>query len=135
MKDLMKIYNQMDENEKGSFLTSLVQECNSWDGSLEGFETYENDEEFFQMFFENKVMEAVRAVSFGNYNYSDSLVRFNGYGNLETLTDWELEQELKGSYIEIIETAQDLYNDNNIDIDWLIRDYEDEEESEEENEE
>jgi len=135
MKDLMKIYNQMDENEKGSFLTSLVQECNSWDGSLEGFETYENDEEFFQIFFGNKVMEAVRAVSFGNYNYSDSLVRFNGYGNLETLTDWELEQELKGSYIEIIETAQDLYNDNNIDIDWLIRDYEDEEESEEENEE
>lgn len=50
-------------------------------------EIYFNDEEFFNVYFEGKVLEAVRAVSYGEYRYTDEYVIFNGYGNLETFND------------------------------------------------
>ena len=34
-------------------LLGLVYEINSWDGSLDDLRVYDNDEEFFQIFFEN----------------------------------------------------------------------------------
>ena len=42
-----------------------------------------NDEDFFNLFFEGKPMEAVRAAFYGNYRYCDEWVWFNAYGNLE----------------------------------------------------
>jgi len=50
-------------------------------------EIWDNDEEFFNIFFGGKVLEAVRAVSYGEYNYCDDYVRFNGYGNLESFNN------------------------------------------------
>jgi hypothetical protein len=50
---------------------------------------YDNNEEFFNMFFENKVLDAVRAVCFGEYKYSDDYVKFNGYGNLQSFNNSE----------------------------------------------
>jgi hypothetical protein len=47
-------------------------------------EIYSNDEDFFNTFFDNRVLEAVRAVVYGDYNYSHDWVKFNGYGNLES---------------------------------------------------
>lgn len=52
-------------------------------------EIYDNDEGFFDMSFSGNVMSAVRAISFGEYNYSDDYIKFNGYGNLETTNDPE----------------------------------------------
>ncbi len=54
-----------------------------------GDEIYDNDEEFFDVYFSGDVMGAVRAVSFGEYNYSDDYIKFNGYGNLETTNNPE----------------------------------------------
>jgi hypothetical protein len=45
---------------------------------------FDNDSEFFNMHFDNPI-DAVRATCYGNYNYTDKFVVFNGYGNLETL--------------------------------------------------
>lgn len=47
-------------------------------------EIYYNDEEFFSMFFLDNVIEAVRVVSYGNYNYHHKYVSFNGNGNLDS---------------------------------------------------
>lgn len=47
-------------------------------------EIYSNDEEFFDTFFQQNVIDAVRAVSYGNYQYTHSWIKFNGYGNLES---------------------------------------------------
>lgn len=48
---------------------------------------YYFDEEFFKMFFPDPV-EAARAVYFGNIEcWSDEYIRFNGYGNLESLSE------------------------------------------------
>lgn len=46
-------------------------------------EIYNNDEEFFDTFFQ-KSIDAVRAVSYGSYNYSHDYVSFNGNGNLDS---------------------------------------------------
>lgn len=59
-----------------------------------------NDEDFFNTFF-SQVMDAVRAIAYGEYSYTDEFVRFNGYANLETTNkpaDW----------IDLSEIADDI---------------------------
>lgn len=41
-----------------------------------------NDEEFFNLYFENRPLEAVRATYFGKYEWNDDYVWFNAYGNV-----------------------------------------------------
>jgi len=48
-------------------------------------EIYNNDEEFFNMMLGNNPMSAARAVFYGDYDYSCEYVKFNGYGNLESI--------------------------------------------------
>ncbi len=43
---------------------------------------YPNDETFFENM---EVMEAVRAVTYGEYQYPHDWVRYNGYGNLVSI--------------------------------------------------
>ena len=38
---------------------------------------FENDGDFFESFFENK-LDAVRATFYGDYKFNDDYVRFNG---------------------------------------------------------
>lgn len=96
-------------------IKELVGECNSWDGSLEDYCYYENDEDFFQTFFYNKVNEAVRATYYGDYNYMDDYVRFNAYGNLDSCSEYQLERELQDGVEEIFDRWLELYEDNNVD--------------------
>src|SRR5690625_3971569 len=89
-------------------LMGIVQEINSYDGSLEYIETYNNDEEFFDMFYHNRAIEAVRATQYGEYNFNDPYVGFNGYGNLVTYTELELRQEFMDYLDEIAESIIEL---------------------------
>jgi hypothetical protein len=63
-------------------------------------------------------MEAVRATHYSNhYNFMDPYVRFNGYGNLETLEEYEVEEEAKGDnyFIDYLyENYKDFLNDDNL---------------------
>lgn len=93
----------------------IVQELNSWNGCMDQLDVRENDEEFFQVYFEGKPMEAVRAAVYGEYNYTDEYVRFNGYGNLESLTQWQLENEIKESIEEIIENLIEYQDELSLD--------------------
>lgn len=45
---------------------------------------YCNDDEFLETFFASKT-DVARAVQFGDYNIYHDYVRFNGYGNLESM--------------------------------------------------
>lgn len=89
-------------------LQQIVREMNSWDGSFEQFDVWENDEEFFNTFFEGKPLEAVRATFYGDFRYMDEYVRFNGYGNLESLNEYQIESELKDSIDEIVSHLIDI---------------------------
>ena len=113
-------------------LDCVVREINGWDGTLDWLEAYENDEEFFDMYFSN-TLEAVRSVCYGNYNYSDDLVRLDGYGNLKSFDRWEYENELKDNIDDIIERLLSVYYNIYIreELEELIIEYLEEEEEEE----
>lgn len=83
-------------------LKDVVRDLNSWDGSLEHLDVHENDEEFFNLFFEGNPAEAVRASYYGDYEYMNDYVRFNGYGNLESLSAYDYETELKDEIDDIV---------------------------------
>lgn len=104
----------MNEVEKLMF---MVQEVNSWNSELEFLDIWENDDEFFNTFFSGKPMEVARAVQFGDYNYNDEYVTFNGYGNLVSYTDYQVEELLKDYEVEIIESYNELVENG------LIEDY------------
>lgn len=121
-----KIKNLLIEDE--DLLVGVVQSINSWNGSLEDLEYFENDEEFFNTFFEGKPLEAVRATNFGNYNYSDDYVRFNGYGNLDSCNMYKIIQDMKDDIDTIVELCIENYNNIEIDEITNLINEEDEEE-------
>lgn len=93
----------------------LIRECNSWNGSLDFLDYWENSEWFFEECFHTKE-EVARAICYGNYNYMDDLVKFNAYGNLESCSEYEFEEEIK-DYIDeisetIVENAHNIYFNN-----------------------
>ena len=127
MKKFENIKNYLLGNEEE--LRSIVQEINSYNGSLDNLNFYENDEDFFNTFFADNPMEVARATFYGNYKYCDQYVRFNGYGNLESFDEYEAMKEIK-SYIDdivtcLLECWEELYID-----DQLVELLEEEEEEE-----
>lgn len=51
---------------------------------------YYFDEHTINDLFSN-AWDAVRACHFGDINFTHDYFRFNGYGNIETLSDWEID--------------------------------------------
>ena len=109
------LLNHVDE------IGDIIIEINSIDDSLDYLEYYENDEEFFNMFFPNNPMEAVRSSYYGDYNYCDKYVKFNGYGNLVSFNDYDLEKEYKDYIDEITHSLIEHYQQISICDDELIK--------------
>lgn len=95
-------------------LREIVSAINCYDNSLDYLDYYLNDEDFFNVYFDNNVIEAVRSVCYGDYNFSDDYVKFNGYGNLETCNEFDFEEKLKDNIDEIIERLICLKDDIDI---------------------
>lgn len=91
------------------FLRSNLINC--FNGSLEYLEVFENDEEFFKIFFKDNILEAVRSVCYGDYNYNDDYVKFNAYGNLESFNEYEFEEFLRENINEIVEAVIECKDD------------------------
>ena len=84
-------------------LEDAVRELNSWNACLDYLDVYSNDEEFFEMFFEGNPMEVARAIYYGDYNYNDEYIKFNGYGNLESFSEYDYKELLEENIEEITE--------------------------------
>lgn len=102
LKDLL--VEELDTNT----LIDMVRNINSWDGSFEDLDYWDNDDEFFETFYSGRMLELVRALSFGSYNYMDSYVKINTYGNIVSANTWEFEEEVEGQREEIIERYLEL---------------------------
>ncbi len=89
-------------------LLDVVSELNSWNGCLDNLDFWENDEEFFNTFFDNP-MEAIRATYYGNYNYNDDYVKFNGYGNIDSFSEYERNEEIKDNIDDIVDNLIECY--------------------------
>jgi hypothetical protein len=90
---------------------------------------YSNDANFFADVYGGDVMEAVRAVSYGDYNYSHDYVKLNGYGNLESMNVID-EDDLCESIDTIAEEVADNFRNYDHLFDLDEDDFEDEEEEE-----
>lgn len=87
-EEIIHLVNQIKEMDTEQLIELNNTYCREF--NLYNNEVYENDDYFFETFFDGKVIEAVRACHFGDYNYSDNYVKFNGYGNLESFRYFEV---------------------------------------------
>lgn len=71
---------------------------------------YNNSDELNSLF--SSPSDALRAASYGNYNYSHSYFRINGYGNLESFQFVELDNlvDRPAKIAEHILESPELYN-------------------------
>ena len=106
----MNMKKEMLLNEiKGLLLNDLdtlkdaVRELNSWNACLDYLDVYNNDDEFFDMFFEGKPAELARAIYYGDFNYNDEYIKFNGYGNLDSFSEYDYKELLEENIKEITE--------------------------------
>ena len=113
-----------------SELKYVVTEINCWNGSLELLEVYENDKYFFEDIFYGSRYDLVEKIINGDYRLEDDYVKFDCYGDIVSLNEWEWEEELEENIDEIIEELIDCYD--NLDISdelvALIEEYLEEEE-------
>ena len=75
---------------------------------------YDFDEEFFEMAFEGKEpMEICRATFFGHItSWNDEYIRFNAYGNLESLSEYDAVEEIyEYDAVEEIYEYEDVWED------------------------
>lgn len=93
---ILEELDNMDESELISLYNSYTYE----EAPDDTF--YENGDDFFNEYYSHDPMAAVLATQFGSYNYNDEYVRFNGYGNLDSFSDFTAVEEIKdnGDFIE-----------------------------------
>lgn len=119
LESVMEYLEGLSNDELVSIHNEYCQSINDSDNEI-----FNNDEEFFEMFFSGKVVEAVRAASYGNFQFNHDYVKFNGYANLDSFNN-------PSDNIDISEIADDiLENERN----YYDIELEDEEEPEEEGE-
>lgn len=109
------LLNHIDE------IGGIVSEINSIDNSLDYLEYFENNEEFFNTFFYNNPMEAVRSSFYGDYHFCDNWVKFDGYENLKSINDYELEKQYKYYIDDITKSLLEHYQEMNIWDNELIK--------------
>ena len=97
------LLNNMEE------LKMLVAEIIGYNGSLEYLEVYANEEYTINELFSSPY-DVLRSCYYGYYNFNDSLLRFDGYGNIETLNEHEYELDIEDSIDDIICELLKVYN-------------------------
>lgn len=94
-------------------LQEMLQEVNSWDGSLEYYE-YWDMEQLDDLFHGVKPTEILRMAHFGDFNWNDDYFTVNAYGNLESINDMEYYKLLEDIQEEIIEHYEELVENGEI---------------------
>ena len=94
-------------------LQEMLYDCISYDGSFDWLDYQENDEHFFENYFKTKD-DVARAICYGSYTYSDEFVKFNAYGNLESISRWGMQYEINENKEDIITHYLELYEANNV---------------------
>lgn len=88
-------------------LQEMLQEVNSYDGSLDSYE-YWDMEQLDDLFHEVKPTEILRMAHFGDFNWNDDFFTVNAYGNLESINSFEFEKLVEDIQEEIIEHYDEL---------------------------
>ncbi len=120
-KTIEAITDYLNELDNSDLVRIHNEYCQS--ANMDSDEIYSNDEEFFNMFFEGKVIEAVRAATYGDFNYSHDYVIFNGYGNLDSFNN-------PADHVDIAAIAEDILENESNYIDIELEEVEEENDGE-----
>ena len=102
-------------------LQTMVTAVNQYDNYLDNYVFDINDEEFLSRNFEGRYDDLAKAIFYGKYRYPDMYITFNGYGNLETFTSYEMEDEIRSGAEEIIKTYTEYVENGYIeDYEFLL---------------
>ena len=96
----------------------IVGQLNSLNGSFETYTLYDMDD-FNEIMEGYTPTELAERIFFGDFNINDDYFYFNGYGNLESITEYDMEGHFEPIIDEIIDSMIYNYNDLYIDNDNL----------------
>ena len=96
----------------------IVGQLNGLNGSFETYVLYNMDD--FDMVMEGYTpTEVVQRTFFGDFNPNGDYFYFNGYANLESIYEWEMQDHFEPILDEIVDSMLYNYNDLYIDDDNL----------------
>ena len=96
----------------------IVGQLNGLNGSFETYTLYDMDD--FDLVMEGYTpTEVVQRTFFGCFNPNDDYFFFNGYANLESINEWEMEGHFEPIIDEIVDNMLYNYDDLYIDNDNL----------------
>ena len=91
-------------------LRYMINEINGWDGSLENLEFYHIED--FNFIMEGYAPEFIaHRIHFGDFNPTYDYFRFNGYGNVESISERELERAIEDWADDIVVAYRELSNE------------------------
>lgn len=111
MKDTIK---RLNEELSTRELEVILQDINSYNGGFETVVAYDKEWYFRELLQGFSPNEIANMVYFGSYNPSHEYFRFNGYGNIETLSEKDYFEEIEDYREEIIEEMLDLHERGHI---------------------
>lgn len=108
-------WNELADEDKINCFNEYAREYNADE------ELFLFDEDFFNTFFTSP-LDAVRACFFGNIeSWSDEYIKFNGYANLESLSDYQAAAHAD-------DYTEEIFNHPEIWLQYIEEDEEDEDE-------
>lgn len=91
---------------------------NSYNGGFEYLVSYDMDS-LDEILYGIETRDLIQMVQYGDFNIHDAYFRFNGYGNLESLSDYEYKQDILENEYDIVSEYIELANYG----DLLVSDY------------
>lgn len=88
-------------------LQEMVQEVNSWDGSLEDYD-YTEMGQLDEILTGVEPTEVLRMAHFGEFDWNDDYFTIDVYGNLESISENDFHGELIDNRDEIVERYNEL---------------------------
>ena len=122
-RELMKTWLEENAEERLNICKSI----NSYDGSMDWSDSFDLEE----LASWTNAYDLARAIIYGNVTNVNDEVRYNGYGNLESVDSYDLEKE-SADYIEEIIDFIDSNGFSDVDCDELEEIFDESENEEEE---
>ena len=102
MKDIKSVLEEMSDNE----LLDVFREAHLWDGSFDFVDVFDFEE---LAGMTNDTYEFGRSIVYGNVTNIIDPVRYNAYGNLESVSENELELDARDNVDDLADWLEDNY--------------------------
>ena len=112
ISELKRLRSEYIDNLSIDDLTTIVSDCNGWDGSLEEYQLYEADSGELEVVCGGDFEKLANMIHFGDYNPFHEYFTLDGYGNIKTYSESDYHEELDGTREEIYERYEDLMEES-----------------------